>query len=142
MHFRGYSNSHHALPKAPQQMGGPCGRGASHASYARQKKREREREAIPAQLPCPVLTYRPDKDHRRSAVRRVKGATPWPKCLASKQARERERSENTLHSDGDVLICATTALNLSRGMKPPLDFSKAGTSDHPKCYNSHTASWK
>ena len=25
-------------------MGGPCGRGASHASYAQQKKRERERE--------------------------------------------------------------------------------------------------
>ena len=44
--------------KPHNKLGGPCGRGASHASYARQKKREREREAIPAQLPCPVLTYK------------------------------------------------------------------------------------
>ena len=28
-------------------MGAPCGRGASHASYAQQKKRERERENNP-----------------------------------------------------------------------------------------------
>ena len=37
----------------------------------------------------PVLTNRPDKDHRRSVVRRVKGVTPWPKRLASKQANGR-----------------------------------------------------
>ena len=39
--------------------------------------------------------------------------------------------QNTLHSDGDVLICATTALNLSRGMMPPLDFRKQGPQTTP-----------
>ena len=49
----------------------------------------RAQPAAPAQLPCPVFTTRPEKDHRRRAVRRVRGLHPWPKRLASKQERKK-----------------------------------------------------
>ena len=74
---------------------------AREGKKARERDRETERQsflraepALPAQQPCPVFTNRPDKDHRRSAVRRVRGGSPLtqtPRKQASKTERQRDR---------------------------------------------------
>ena len=126
---------------------------AREGKKARERDRETERQsflraepALPAQQPWPVFTNRPDKDHRRSAVRRVRGGSPLtqtPRKQAkqdreteeterqrdreTERQRDRESARETEGPERTMLRCSASVLHLER------ERERAGVSECPPC---------